>query len=402
MKKKKKIYIYDDEERFSSQLRAKLEKLSALKPEYEVFSLPELDFKRSIDELSRRQKSFRKEAKLNQGGSTPIDESDIFIIDFDLVDSTVGQLITGEVVAYLARCFSSCGLIIGLNLPPNRNNGFDLTLRGHPDSFADLNIGSAQLTNLSLWGTEVDDFHPWSWPILPTYLKNFGQKIKDIESNLIKPISEVIGFPTPESLDMLPRTLGQFVGKKPSKVTPYDFVKNSSNGLRPKDFGKAAKKDIDEDISFVISRVAAARLSKWLERLILPGQDILVDAPHLISRYPSLLKGSAGDINNWNKAANIKSGNIKDSIKQFKLKKEYWLSRPAWFWDSIREHEEILEVKEPWKIKQVDWVFCEDASRFYKKDQVKEFQAEVDSPFNRRYIKHFSQVEYYPLYRLSL
>jgi len=400
--KKKNIYIYDDEERFSSQLRTKLEKLNALKSKYEVFSLPNSDFKLSIDELSQRQRSFRKEAKLNSGGSTPIDEADIFIIDFDLVDSIVGQLITGESVAYLARCFSSCGLIIGLNLPPNRNNGFDLTLRGHPDSFADLNIGSAQLTNLSLWETEVDDFRPWYWPILPTYLKNFIQKIKDVESNLSKPIGEIIGFPSPESLDMLPRTLGQFIGKRPSKVTPYDFVINSGNGLRPKDFGKAAKKDINEDVSSVVSRVAAARLSKWLERLILPGQDILVDAPHLISRYPSLLKGSTADINNWNKAASITGGNIKDSIKQFKLKREHWLSRPAWFWDSIREHEEILEVKEPWKIKQVDWVFCEDASRFYKKDQVKEFQAEVDSPFNRRYIKHFSQVEYYPLYRLSL
>ena len=399
---KKKIYIYDDDERFTSQLRNKLEKLDALKLEYEVLSLREADFKLSIEELSQRQISFRKKAKLNSSGPTPIDKADIFIIDFDLVDSTVGQLITGELIAYLARCFSSCGLIIGLNLPPNRNNGFDLTLRGHPDSFADLNIGSPQLTNLGLWGTEPEEFRPWSWPVLPLYLKRFNQKIKDIEPNLNQPLGEVIGFPFIEALDMLPRTIGQFIGKKPSKVTPYEFVIASGNGIRPKDFGKAAKMDLNEDVSFVVSRVASARLSKWLERLILPGQDILVDAPHLISRYPSLLKGDLTDINNWNTAANMKSGSLKESIKQFKLKKEYWLSRPVWFWDSIREHEKILEVKEPWKIKEVDWVFCEDASRFYKKDQVKEFQAEVDSPFNRRYVKHFNQIEYYPLYRLSL
>ena len=38
-----------------------------------------------------------------------------------------------------------------------------------------------------------------------------------------------------------------------------------------------------------IERVAAARLGKWLERLVLPGQNVLVDAPHLVSRFPSLV-----------------------------------------------------------------------------------------------------------------
>lgn len=400
----KKIYIYDDEQRFSSQLSSKLEKLKVLSSEFEVSSISEVDFKYSIEELSQRQLSFRNKGKLNSKGSTLIDEADILVVDFDLVDSTVGQLVTGESIAYLARCFSTCGLIVGLNLPPNRNNGFDLTLRGHPESFADINIGSAQLSNSKLWGSEDKDeeFHPWYWFTLPSYLKNFDAKIKDLERSLKTPIAEIIGFPTSKFLNSIPRTIGQFIGKNPSKTTPYEFVVQSGNGLRPKDFGKAAKKGLNDDVVSVVSRVAASRLSKWIERLVLPGQDILVDAPHLVSRYPSLLKGNSDDINNWNKTTAVKGGNIKENVKQFKLSKDHWFSRPVWLWDSVREYEGILEVKEPWKIKQVEWVFCEDTSGFYNKEHVKEFQAEVDSPYNRRYIRYFNQVDYYPLYRLSL
>ena len=114
----------------------------------------------------------------NRWYAEKIDNASIFIIDYDLLSSQeegeekneeffTGSL-TGEIVAYLVRCFSKCKLIIGLN--QYGNNPFDLTLRGDLDSFADLNLGGDQLDNPNLWMGDWQDseqeFRPWSWPNL--------------------------------------------------------------------------------------------------------------------------------------------------------------------------------------------------------------------------------------------
>jgi hypothetical protein len=155
----------------------------------------------------------------------------------------------------------------------------------------------------------------------------------------------------------------------------------------------------------VVVRVGAARISKWLERLVLPGQDVLVDAPHLVSRYPSLISDGIEEIETWNRTARRASydelGVSSENIERFRLKKEHWLSRPVWFWDELRECEEITEVREPWKITQPDWVFCEDASAFHK-EGYREFVADVESPFARRFVRFFEDVEYRPSMRFSL
>jgi hypothetical protein len=154
-----------------------------------------------------------------------------------------------------------------------------------------------------------------------------------------------------------------------------------------------------------LARVSAARISKWLERLVLPGQDILVDAPHLVSRYPSLMTGDVMDIETWNRTARLVShedlGLRTDLIEPFRLKKDHWLSRPVWFWDEVRECQDILEVREPWKMERPNWVFCEDASRFYE-EGCREFIADVASPFARRFVKNFEGVDYRPKVRFSL
>ena len=155
----------------------------------------------------------------------------------------------------------------------------------------------------------------------------------------------------------------------------------------------------------VLARVGVVRLSKWLERLVLPEQDILVDAPHLVSRYPSLMTGDAMDIETWNRTARLVShkalGLRTNLIEPCRLKKDHWLSRAVWFWDELRECEDILEVREPWKMQTPDWVFCEDASRFYE-EGYREFIAHVESPFARRFVKFFGDVDYRPKVRFSL
>ena len=327
----------------------------------------------------------------------------IFIIDYDLLKSQATKFLTGEIIAYIVRCFSKCKLIVGLN--QYGHNSFDLTLRGHPESFADLNLGVDQLSNPDLWrgnwGGFRQRYRPWYWPNLLDALGNFDKKVKKVGENLKKPICEVLDFDR-ELFQLLPRAVTQFIGpikgKEPAETTFQEFVMHSGNGLRPKD------KDISDDK--VLARIGAARISKWLERLVLPEQDFLVDAPHLVSRYPSLITDDEKKIKNWNRTAQLVAcdelGLNTDLIEPYRFKKDYWVSRPVWFWDRLREDESIKEVREPWLTVKPNWVFCEDASRFYNRQECREFFADIDSPFTRRFVKDFKKVDYRPRVRFSL
>ena len=139
---------------------------------------------------------------------------------------------------------------------------------------------------------------------------------------------------------------------------------------------------------------------------MLPEQDILVDAPHLVSRYPSLIANDKQGIKAWNRTAQLVDyrdlGLDTELLEPYRFKKDYWISRPVWFWDKLRESEKITEVIEPWKTAKPDWVFCEDASRFYNRNACREFLADTSSPFTRRFAKGFKNVDYRPRVRFSL
>jgi len=387
----KTILIYDDERKFQGNLRSRL---AFLETAFDIKTPGSKEFKEWMEVLANRQREFRETGTWS-GETMLLDEVAIFVVDYDLFDTI--SFLNADDVAYLARCFSKCGLIVEVN--HYGHNPFDLTLRGHPQSFADLSIGEEQLGVLGLWGEDGAGFRPWHWPILPDYLNTFEKKIRDVEDGLQAnaPICEVIGF-TADMFTLLPRSTGEFIGGNPAETRFVEFVVDSGSGLRRKD---ARVRNIDEEI---VARVGAARVSKWLERFVLPGQDILVDVPHLVSRYPSLLSGNRADVETWNKTARLvcheELGLSTEVIERFRLKKEHWVSRPTWFWRELRECEEIEEVREPWTIERPNWMFCEDASRFC--EEYTEFVADVESPFTRRFVSRFEGVDYQPVYRFSL
>ena len=402
---KKKILIYDDEreqtKRFKNKLNQALKK-AGQDQDFAIETLCDNDLQSSIEALQNRQDGFRNDKKCSNV-DTKFDEASIFIIDYDLLKSQATKFLTGEIIAYIVRCFSECKLIIGLN--QYGHNSFDLTLRGHPESFADLNLGEDQLGNPDLWRGDWGDsrtgYRPWYWPNLSDSLHHFDKKVEDVQENLDNPICETLDF-KPNLFQLLPRAVIQFIGmvkgKEPAETTFREFVMHSGNGLKPKDATISDKN--------VLARVGAARISKWLERFVLPEQDILVDVPHLVSRYPSLIDDVEKKIKAWNRTAQLvdyrELGLDTDLIKCYRFKKDYWISRPVWFWDKLRECEKIKEVSEPWLTVKPNWVFCEDASRFYYEKNCTEFLADTVSPFTRRCINGFKDVDYRPRVRLSM
>ena len=138
------------------------------------------------------------------------------------------------------------------------------------------------------------------------------------------------------------------------------------------------------------ARVAAARLLALLNGIILPEQSILVDAPHLVSRFPSLVRDGFQNMDGWNRLCDPINEEIDDLLAdlltEHRFERRHWLWKPVWYWPDINRDERIPEVKDPWTVKDVDWVFCENISRFMPTALADDFRADVSPPFTKRFL----------------
>ena len=393
---KRKLLLLDDAEEFRRNHLAHLAKNKTVTKLFDLNEITPDQFKKTLAALEERRAQAREPRFQRFNNTCDLDEAAVLIVDYDLLAIKEAGFVTGENVAYLARCFSRCGIIVGVN--QFGDNTFDLTLRGHPESFADLNIGSKHLHCAGLWQEPWKEFRPWHWPLIPQALQSFERRIEDLSAAMDQPILSWLQFP-PVVVQLLARDTTQFIAKStpPAQTTFAQFVTESGNGLH----GRRDRTSRECEI-----RIAAARIAKWLERLVLAGQDILVDAPHLCARYPSLLKlpgktaAALDRTASFGKAATL--GIHHSKISKALFPKPNWISRLAWFWPTISSLDSIEEVREPWKSNQPDLAFCEDISRFKRKAACHEFVADLPSPFARRYAAKVEGVDYRPEVRFSL
>lgn len=369
----RKVVIFDDED---DRRRKWAERLFAVKgfPEgFEVLVVDDCAFRADLGTLRARRKNSRNKEEISDQG-TLFDSADILIIDYDLF----GLDETGEEVAYLARCFSNCGVIVAVNRFAQKGFAFDLTLQGHLESYADLNLLSDQLFDPGLWSARWEEFRPWYWPLLPNAVGAFEERVKELTNSLDRRILEFLDI-KPLVQEIFPVGALEFISSE--EATFRSFVEKSGNALRAKD-------QVVTDQAY--ARIAAARISKWLERLVLPGQNILVDAAHLLERYPSLFKGGSPDqLIGWPHPHELMfpDESILDTakIESHRFLMSAWLSRTAWYWPLVSECKQISEVANPWAPRP-QLAFCEDTSRFVHPDEATEFVAKVDSPFVRRFV----------------
>lgn len=400
---KRKILICDDSPEVGGSYKKKVEGINAIKGAFEEPILASQEELGQAVEALEKRRQLANDSKINDypngDAARIIDDVAILIVDYALYD--LDAQVTGERIAYLARCYSRCGLIVALNqFPPYNDEYFDLTLRGHLESYADLNIPSNSLANLGLWSEPWGGFRSWSWPLLPQAIDKLERRSTELREHLDEKILDFLEFKGAKALS-LPRSIVGFLSrKKPEETTFREFVdsEGSGNGLR----GRNERPINDE----AIARIAAARIGCWLEYDVLPAQNIIVDAPHLISRFPSLLGDRTQDIEIWNRTASFSEPNViglDPKIEPYRFKRSDWLSRPTWFWNDLSDSEEIAEVRDPWSAKTPDYVFGEDISKFTPNDDARSFVADLESPFVRRYVKYLGPpISYTPLVRFSL
>ena len=317
-----------------------------------------------------------------------IDSADVVVLDYDLLEYWEGYAsdTTGSRLAYLLRCFTKCGFIIVLN--EHGHNVFDFRLGNPTDGFADLHIGGQQIGNPGLWNQPpFIGYRPWHWPVIPHAQKNFEKCVGEVEECLKnehqRPLIEFLDLN--RVIDWMPMRARDFLtgGKKPiEQVTFEDFVMNSRGGIEAKDKIPPSQ----------TARVAAGRIIALLNNIILPEQNALVDAPHLVSRFGSVFREVNEGIESWNKLCDPVNTQIdyllEDLLKDYRFPKSHWLWRPAWFWPEVSSNEEIKEVRDPWSSTESpsDRVFCEDVSRFMRTEHTRSFRASVSPPFIKRYV----------------
>ena len=376
------ILIYDDEPARVAEWQRRLEAIPDVKAGFEIRGVGDKEFLAAFEELkTRRRRARSRPPGAATATKSVFDTAAILVVDYDLLQVEHAGYLTGEAVAYLARCYSRCGLIVGLN--QFGENSFDLTLRGSPQSYADINLGSKQLHNPGLWSDSWNGFRPWSWPMLISAYKALEARVKDIESDLEGTLVEHLGL-SDGVVRTLPRNAREFLTKHESieRMTFRNFALASGQGFRSRDMPLDGEQ---------IARVAAARVSQWVESYLLPAQDILVDAPHLVYRYPSLLAGDPTSLEAWNRTAALAPerdvGVRLDILQEFAFPR-LWSSRPVWRWSEISTRDSILEVNEPWSIRRPSWVFCEDLSKFVPLEAAREFVADFESPYARRYVSN--------------
>ncbi|GID32673.1 hypothetical protein [Paractinoplanes brasiliensis] len=409
------IIICDDETDRAMKWADFLEKIPDVADTYAVSTLSDRGLAQAIGILEARRRSARGAAEKDQHSKrealveTPFDSAAMVIVDYDLIDlraegdqnAYAGPSETGERVAYLARCYSRCDTIVALNQFV-RQSTFDLRLRGHLSSYADLNIASDDLMRPTLWLDDQEGYRPWSWPCLGDAPARHRARVEFVEEHMDEPILAALGILSGEArspaYEAMQREHLEFLSRDVAETATFrDFVVNSGKGLRARD-------ELWEPQA--AARIAAARVHKWLERDVLPGQDILVDGPHLALRYPSLIGSTDTDAalrHTTRRTADGESvGLLSETIAYAAFPHPNWLSRPCWFWPSLANDERIVEVGRPWEAADISLVFCEDASDFRIADSAREFRAEVLGPFGRRYVAGLDGISYEPAVRFAL
>lgn len=398
-----RVIVCDDEPATAEQWTSEI-KDALPEGQYELAPVPSNnDIKKAIQVLLRRKAS--KHERTVCADDCLFDKADVLILDYDLfhVDDQNTRY-TGEGVARLARVHSECGLIIVLNQFLDAQ--FDLGLRGHIDSFADLNLEGDLVGRDGLWKKGPwTEFRPWSWPVIHDSAKRFRvrETVLTETSALDRSITEAVGMRASDAARLSDTAFGFFAPdardfENLAKVTFAEFIAGNASGIESE--GGSALLDTDPA---ACARVASSRIAKWLEREVLGPQDVLVDVPHLLQRCPYLLAGDISDLNTWNAALFNGQASIIDAVPQDAwFADDRWLDRPALWWPRVEANEAVRKLRGNFDFANApDFVFLEDASRFATIAEATEFRSGFHNAYDRRYLMKFDSIRYAPQRRLA-
>lgn len=392
------VLVCDDEPTLASEWVGRIAKMAPAE-RYTVRPAPKNEeIAEGIKVLLRRRHAAREKADPPADGCL-FDGIDILVVDYDLlhVDEDNARY-TGEGVARLARLFADCAVVVVLNQFPEAQ--FDLSLRGHLESHADLNLDVELLGTDGLWRPRPwQGFRPWSWQVLGDAVDRQRLRTETVANCLDARIVEVLGMTVEDAARLSDSAFG-FLAPSAGDFdalaaqTFRMFVERTSDG---RDAGALLDVKPNSAAGF-----AAARIAKWLEREVLGPQDVLVDIPHLLQRYPFLLSGDVTDVDAWNAAIEDEDALRQRLPDDVWFEAPGWLSRPAVWWRRLETNADIRKQRLEFDFSLVpDVAFLEDVSIFCPLDQAQDFRAGFHNSFDRRFAKVVDGIRYAPQRRLA-
>lgn len=384
-----RILIIDDEPDRSKDWAAKIESFAF--DGVKVTAL-DLDAARTVMQAAdnRRRHARDTQDPFAAGVQCELDDVDVLIVDYDLQElMEVGQWSTGLQVATLARALTRVKLIVLVN--QFGSNAFDLTLSKAVQSHADFDVGSGQLLNPAFWDrTRIDGYAPWAWNdgVLraPARLEAMVQWLRP---NLDKPVLETLGFTSGvEDISVethLSQELWQECLDDPSRS--FREMVGDSEFLTQKDRKVIA--GFDE----ACARVAAALVSHWLDRWVIPANEVLIDLPHLASTNPWLLVNKEC-VEGWQATASLDSGfdALLPSVRNHKFAPGFPTSRPVVWRHKIAQDKGLLEPAGFTYDGFPDLVFCEDTSHFHEFTDARPFSCRLPGSDSQRFVAHPDKV----------
>lgn len=391
------VLICDDDPQVAADY---LEQVQGIAPDdYSCQAAPSNeDVRSAVNELLRRQKSILAGDSYDAQRCL-FDNRDILIIDYDLIhvdDDNARH--TGESIGRLARIYSGCPVVVVFNQFVQFD--FDLSLRGHVASHADLNLNVKLLSEPGLWtGPPWRGFRPWTWQRLSSAVVSQRRREAIFGSDLDRPIVDTLGMRDVDAMGLSDTAFGFLA------PTAEDFERLGEMNFRSFISMTADVRDAKSLLSLDESaaiRLGAARIGKWLEREVLGPQDVLIDVPHLLQRFPFLLGSDVSDLDAWNDTIH-RADRLESAIAE-----DHWfgpadcLSRPAVWCRRLEDDREIKERRAAFDYSKVpDFIFLEDGSAFDHFSRGTQFRAGFHNFFDRRFVKQFSGITYGPQRRFA-
>lgn len=357
----------------------------------------------AIEVLVDRKKAAQDTGSFDVVQPTQFDDFDILVVDYDLIHiDKGGNRTTGEGVARLAKAYSRCNLVVVLNQFSKVD--FDLTMTGHLESWADVNIDARSVGEPSLWQAGGSDFAPSYWaPLLELadQRKAFAEKLA---GQMDAPILAALELSTDDLTGISDQAFA-FLSESAKAldqlgtVTSAEFIRQS-----------LAKKDADALLASppeFAARLVASRIAHWLDRSVWRPLDALIDAAHLIERRPYLTTATADqmlDLGWWASLRNGELGALREEVKAAALLGQVsrLVGKPVFSNARLEADALSTELANAYDYPPTaDVVFAEDTSRFVERSAAKEFRAGFGNFNDRRFVEYLQGKDYGPVRRFA-
>ncbi|HHX6428658.1 TPA: hypothetical protein ACVGIZ_005005 [Pseudomonas aeruginosa] len=330
--------------------------------------------------LDARKDTYKRVSDLN--------EYDLIIIDYDLLgleENGGTAWSTGAELAYAIRLMCDVGPIIVVN--QYGTNPFDLTMKRTVSSYADQDLGGHQITNPGLWqSNSFSDFRPWHWPNLSLEPARFNAMRDFILNNLDRSIIQTLGF---EILDF---SSARFIGHDILGKIGINDTATTFRELIQENREIAVFNVLDKDIDIIkkmddpqLARLTSVIIWQWLEKVVLPNQEVLSDLPHLAPKMPWILKDYTSE-ESWNSICDLEIPTaIIDEIGKYQFSPDFLFTRPV-YWSE--EAKQAIGIPSGFSIDKIsDLVFCEDASCFSPRTSASNYPSDLLAFDKERWVK---------------